>query len=223
MDAIALDRIRIVAEDLSYLRREWTQDVNDASLRISSPILRRLLVEDLLQRAWRDLGFNKQPIVRTPSLEVALRPFPINKVAFAQAGGAKNGELVVTTVVEYGGYLSPEQAVKSFGSGMEAPDREFSLRRFVDGVCIVVDGTQISRRTLVKYIANKLGGVHLDPDRDLSNEEERKYRLLDTVRVERATANRPSIYYEYLSVGQALIKSPDIELFSGSARNAIEA
>jgi hypothetical protein len=221
MDADTLDRIRVVTEDLGYLRREWSQDVDDASLRISSPILRRLLVEGLLQRAWRDLGLDKQPIIRSPSLEVKLRLIPINRVAFAQAGGAKHQEIVVTTVIEFDGYLSPEQAVEAFGSHQDAPDRDFSLRGFVEGTCLVVEGTQISRHTLVKYISNKLGGVHLDTARDLTKDEERKFSLLDKVRAERGTANKPAIYYEYLSVGQALVKSLDIERLLSIARKAV--
>jgi hypothetical protein len=222
VDSEALDRIRVVAEDITYLRREWSQDVDDASLRISSPILRRLLVDGLLQRVWRDLGLDKQPIVSAPSLEVMLKPFPIRKITYAQAGGAKHQGIVVTSVVEYGDYLSPDQAMKAFGSGPNAPDRDFSLRRFLEGTCIVVNSAQISRHTLVKYIANKLGGVHLDFGRNLTKDEERKFALLDKVRAERGTANRPAIYYEYLSVGQALINSADIDRFLAIAGNAVQ-
>ena len=210
----------MTAEDLSYLRREWDQDVSDASLRRSSPILRRLLVDDLLQRAWRDLNLDRQPIVRAPSLEVKLRNFALRKITYAQAGGAKHREVVVTTVIEYGDYLSPEQALQAFGSGPDAPERDFSLRRFVEGTCIVVKGTAISRHILVKYVANKLGGVHLDPSRDLNKEEELKFSLLDEVRAERVTADKPAIYFEYLSIGQALINSPDIDRFLAIAANA---
>jgi len=215
----ALERLRVTAEDLSYLRREWDQDVSDGSLRRSSPILRRLLVDGLLQRAWRDLNLDRQPILHTPSLEVKLRNFTLRKITYAQAGGGKHHEMETTTVIEYGDYLSPEQAVKAFGS--DAPERDFSLRRFIEGTCIVVKGTPISRHTLVKYVANKLGGVHLDPTRDLSKEEEFKFSLLDEVRAERITADKPAIYFEYLSIGQALINSPDIDHFLAIAANAI--
>lgn len=216
-----LERIRVSAEDLSYLRREWDQDVSDSSLRRSSPILRRLLVDGLLQRAWRDLNLERQPIIRTPSLDVKLRHLALSKVTFAQAGGGKHREIVVTTVVEYGDYLSQEQALKEFGSSPDdAPERDFLLQDFVKSTCIVVKGTSIDRHTIIKYVANKLGGVHLDPRRDLNKEEELKFTLLDEVRVERVTCDKPAIYFEYLAIGQALINSPDIDRFLAIAATA---
>lgn len=217
--ADTLARIRLTAEDLSFLRREWEQDVSDASLRRSSPILRRLLVEGVLLRAWRDLGLAKQPTIRACSLEATVKNLALSNIRFAQAGGATYRGVTVTPVIEYS-YLPPEQAVKAFQSDPEGPDRDFSLKAFSEGTCIVARGTSISRNTLIKYIANKLGGVHLDLSRDSNKEEERKFSLLDEVRVELITADKPAIYFEYLSIGQSLVKSTDIESFLSMAAHA---
>lgn len=51
-----LDLARLVAEDLDYLTRDWNQDIDDASLRRSSPVLRALLVYGLLARAAHQVG-----------------------------------------------------------------------------------------------------------------------------------------------------------------------
>ena len=51
-----LDLARLVAEDLDYLFRDWNQDIDDASLRRSSPVLRALLVDGLLAQAARQVG-----------------------------------------------------------------------------------------------------------------------------------------------------------------------
>jgi hypothetical protein len=219
MNPEAFERIRITAEDLLFLRREWDQDVSDASLRRSSPILRRLLVESSLQRAWRDLGLDRQPAIRATSLEVKIRNFVLQKISFAQAGGAKHCGVVVDTLIEYGCYLPPEQASKVFGS--DEPVRDFSLRKFAEGACMVVKGEVISRNTLVKYVANKLGGVHFDMSRGNGKEEESKFRLLDEVRAERTTMDKPAIYFEYLAIGQAVINSPDIVSFVDMASKAV--
>jgi hypothetical protein len=216
-----IERIRVTVEDLAFLRDEWDQDVEDASLRRSSPILRRLLVDGDLQRAWRDLGLDKQPIVRAPSLEATLRRVPLKNVSFAQAGGGIYRGLCVAPNIEISMYLPPEEAQRIFGSPDESPDRDFSLKRFLNGACVVVTGTSISRHTILKYVANKLGGVHLDPSRDPAKDEERKFSLLDDVRSQYVTCDKPSIYFEYLSIGQALLKSPDIARLIGIGSNVL--
>lgn len=49
--------IDIVGADLLFLREEWEASIDDHSLRRSSTVLRRLLVENELQRAWKKAGF----------------------------------------------------------------------------------------------------------------------------------------------------------------------
>jgi hypothetical protein len=51
-----IDLIKIVSEDLDYLAEEWTQDIDDASLRRSSPVLRSLLIENQLMKVANMLG-----------------------------------------------------------------------------------------------------------------------------------------------------------------------
>lgn len=221
MNPDTIERIRVAVEDLAFLRNEWDQDVEDASLRRSSPILRRLLVDGDLQRAWRGLCLDKQPIIRASSLEATLRHLPLKNVSFAQAGGAIHRGLCAAPSIEINMYLPPEEALRVFGSPSESPDRDFSLKGFISGTCVVVNGTSISRHTIVKYVANKLGGVHLDPRRDPADDEERKFSLLDEVRSQYVTCDKPSIYFEYLSIGQALLKSPDIDRLIVIGSNAL--
>jgi hypothetical protein len=114
---------------------------------------------------------------------------------------------------EIGCFLPPDVTRQVFGSPEESPERDLSLKKFLDSACIVARGTKISRRTLIKYVANKLGGVHFDPKRDLTKMEEQQFALLDEIRDERIVADKPAIYFELLSVGQALLASPDITMF----------
>ncbi len=43
--------LRVVLSDLVYLHEKWDQTIEETWLRVTSPILRRLLVEGVLQRA----------------------------------------------------------------------------------------------------------------------------------------------------------------------------
>lgn len=217
----AAERIRVAVEDLEFLKTSWTEDVEDASLRRSSPILRRLLVDGDLQRAWHDLGLDNQPIIRAPSLQAQLRRIPLRQVAYAQAGGATYQGLTVMTPIEMQGYLPPEKAREIFGSPGDLPERDLALGKFMKSPCVVANGIEISRHTLVKYVANKLGGTHLDPRRDLAKEEERKFHLLDAVRAQYITAGKPAVYFEVLSLGQALLRSSDIHRFLGAGAHAV--
>jgi len=69
----------------------------------------------------------------------------------------------------------------------------------------------VSRRELVQYVANKLGGTHIDTKRDFSKIKERKFALLDQVREMIRVADKNAIYYELLSIGQSLVQSDDIQ------------
>jgi hypothetical protein len=210
-----IELIRITTEDIAFLKSEWDQDVSDASLRRSSPIFRRLLVEDHLQRCWRHLGLDKQPIIRAVSLEPFLSRIDPARIAYAQAGGAIHQGITVQVPIEVVGYIPPHEARQIFGSSEDSAERDLRLKTFLDSTCVVARGNKISRRTLVKYVANKLGGVHFDPSRNIAKDEEKSFSLLDEIRDQYTACNRAAIYFEFLSIGQAILKSPDVDILLG--------
>jgi hypothetical protein len=80
-----LELINAVASDLRFIAGTWGTQVDDDSLRRGSVQLRMLLVEGLLQRAWKAAGFGREPIIKAPKLEPLLAS---NKdIEFAVAGG----------------------------------------------------------------------------------------------------------------------------------------
>jgi hypothetical protein len=84
--------LRIVFDDLAYLHEEWDQAITANSLRVSSPVLRRLLVDDvLLQRAWKAVGFEKSPKITAYSLKPDLQYMKeaSRPVLLAWAGGVR--------------------------------------------------------------------------------------------------------------------------------------
>jgi hypothetical protein len=69
----------------------------------------------------------------------------------------------------------------------------------------VVEGEVFRRREIIQYVANKLGGAHYDERRD------ERERLLDYAQEAYKVADKKPIYFELLSTGQKLVRSPDIE------------
>jgi hypothetical protein len=60
--------LKTVVEDLTYLKDEWDQNIDDAAIRRGSTVLRRLLVNGELQRAWR-----RDNPLRASALSVSLK------------------------------------------------------------------------------------------------------------------------------------------------------
>ena len=93
------------------------------------------------------------------------------------------------------------------------------LSQFTAAPCLIDGGVPVSRRTLIKYVANKIGGAHLDSKRD--DTEGPLFRILDRLRAERVQADKPVIYFELLAIGQALAASPDmLKLIETHARES---
>ena len=134
--------ITIVAADLHFLIEEWDQDVDTHSLRRTSPVLRRLLIDNDLQRAWRAIGLKKEPRIVTSSLANILSTTPKKKIKFAFGGGAvyrgveiRGGLLLQTTTT-----ASENRTPDSHG----VPEVTLGLRAFLESDCIIVEGHSVS-------------------------------------------------------------------------------
>ena len=200
--------LRVVAEDILYLRQEWGQDVEDASLRRGSTVLRRLLVEGDLQRAWRATGFSAAPSIPTYIVEPVLTLFDSRRITLASAGGAvfHGAQLSGQLMLDYA--ASQEEILKHMNLGL--PSATLTLRDFTEGVAILVRGERVRRRHVIKYVANKLGGAHHDTKRGRGIEDQ-LYALLDGFRDDPLLLGKPVVYFELLSIGQAVASAPDIQ------------
>lgn len=217
MDANYL--VQTVKKDLQYLRDEWTQGIDDDSLRRSSTVLRRLLVDNELLTAWRQAGFVKQPKLEASTLDYILTHFDEHKIEFAAAGGARFEGLEVCALFAVRHAMSPREARHVYEAGKRTLWKEYLLDDFVKAPCMVIRGTLVNRRLLIQYVANKLGGSHIDTERRLGSESPKKrekeqvFAALDGVYSSTKVANKNAIFYELLSIGQSLIRSPDIIRF----------
>ena len=203
--------VQTVKEDLEYLIKEWTQDIDDQSLRRSSGTLRRLLVEDALGKAWRITGFKKEPLIKSFGLGDLISSVGLYRITFAQAGGAKLKGVQVATLFEIKG-------PQTYNKHCDTIPIEYRLSQFVESICMVIDGQSIRRREIINYVSNKLGGVHTDTQRDMSktsrkNQKEKVYILLDSIFKSWVIIDKNAVFYELLSIGQSLISSKDIIAF----------
>lgn len=210
------DLLEVVVADLVFLREEWDEEVDDHSLRRSSTVLRRLLVDNELQRAWKAAGFEKEPTIEASSLQSLIEAAPLDKLEFAAAGGAKYRGAELRGAVMRSYAMSQEEIQKESARGV--PTASFGLRAFIEAPCVIIRGKLIPRRVLIKYVSNKLGGAHHDAKRGKSDEELLFSRLDRAHQI--VLLDKPAAYFELLSAGQALVGSPDISRLISKVRPA---
>lgn len=200
------DLLSVVREDVEYLATEWDQEISDASLRRASPVLRRLLVEGELQRAWKAAGFEKQPLIECTQLHIPVEIEHQRHLVFAMSGGASYRGGKIFSPMFFKTNLSSPPKIENVRAVLP-------LTQFVAAPSIAALGRIASRRQVIKYVTNKLGGAHHDTKRKDDGEE------LCFVALDKAFNNsqlmmqfmgKPPIYFELLSIGQAVGKSPDV-------------
>lgn len=213
-----LELLRTVFEDLKYLSKEWTQWVEDDDLRRSSNVLRVQLVDGNYGRAWRLLGLPKEPTIVATDLSLFMGTIPQERIVFAQAGGARSRNIDMRFFFEISYAISNRE---------RECQEEYSLFRtvykmteYLRSVSFIVKGSRISRREVIKYVANKLGGTHFDISRNRKGDD--TFILLDQIRKTYTIAERPAVNLELLAIGQSVVKAPDTKIFLEKAAAALE-
>lgn len=203
------DLLSVVREDLAYLRDEWNAEIEEPALRRASPVLRRLLVDGELQRAWKAAGFEKQPTISAVCLDATLEGVDLTHVIYSSAGGAQQQGAYVAGFLVRDIAVSREESAKR---GQEPPMRQWALTDFIAAPAINAKGTVVSRRRLIKYFSNKLGGAHHDTKRG-KDEEDRVFAMIDRLSrdVRLQLLGKPMLYFELLAIGQAVANSPDVQ------------
>ena len=209
-----LELIRIISADLQFLRDEWDENIDDDSLRRTSPVLRRLLVHNDLHRAWKASGFEGQATVISSTLKPILQVLPLQAIEFASAGGAnyQGMEIRALLLMRQSGYEAQAKRL----ADLPPPEETLPLLSFIDEASVIVRGIPVRRRHVIKYVANKLGGAHLDRRRG-KTKEEMIFDLLDKSLNAYLFLEKPAIYFELLSIGQAIASSEDLKRFTKRA------
>lgn len=197
--------LAVVCEDLEYLRTEWFGNIEDPVIRRGSTVLRRLVVDGDLQRAWKASGRTGQPQITSATLTPTIDAIPLSKLRFAAAGGAKHRGMTVWGITEGSYRVTPELLARV--KQRTVPVATCPLKTFAEAPAIIVEGEQIPRRVVIKYVANKLGGAHHDAKRG-DSKEEALFARLDSITT--YVREKQAVYYELLSAGQALASAPDL-------------
>lgn len=221
---VDLELCNITLEDFETLEK-WFDEIDEKTMRQTSAIVRRLLVDNGLYRLWKQLEFYEEPLINVPCLEDLLKYIDSQKILVLSAGGAMHKGMRVSKTTRFNVALTEEESIK-LTTPSEKNFETLTLNDFIESICIVVDSTLISRRELIKYIANKLGGTHYDPSRASSRVEDsiliEKYKKLDEM-VENKICDLKLVYFEFLSITQALLSSDDIKKMRERISKVIDA
>ncbi len=212
---IDYELIKIVAEDLDYMTDEWSQDIDDASLRRASPVLRSLLIEGQLMKVANML--NEEISVMAPLISKYENELEDLSIVFYQSGGAKFKGMKIQFLKKLNRAMTPEE-IKVIYEKKKIIGQNYSLKltKFMKQVSFMINGIKINREEVLKYIANRRGGAHYDNSRKTKKlgskgDLEKKFILLDSVHASTVVADKNSVYYELLSIGQRLIGSHDVQ------------
>ena len=207
---------RVIVSDLRHLQEGWDGGrVDDDRLRRDSGILRRLLIDNgggLLRTYRRRAGLKGEIKVEAQDLGRQLVGTDRKHLRFAAAGGGTHAGMTVAAVSVHSVAMSADEVRAQYERGM--PTSVFGLSKFLDSPCLILDGRSINRRDLIKYVTNRLGGVHFDENRDPVTE--RAFLALDRIMGTISIAEKNVVYFELLSVGQAILGSAQVtEMLSG--------
>lgn len=169
-----------------------------------------------LGRAWREAGFVREARVSARSLKRFLEKNADRHIAWASAGDAmyeaprSPGDrrvIGLRTIFAVYGSPAPDSDTAWAGPSMQ------HLSKFLEGPCLIVHGVPIPRRTVITYVANKLGSAHYADERgDLG-------RLLDGLEemmLSQEQGKMRAVYFEVLAIGQALVFSEDVRALCDS-------
>ena len=184
----------------------------DADIRRMSPTLRRLLVDNDIQKAWKLCGFEREPKVTLRS-SVANAPSHDNGLVFSQNVEIDLGEAKIGPVQVFNRALSDEEIRQRYEESIRratGSGPSMGLSRFLDYPIITVSGTPITGRELIKYVANKLGGAHFDPQ----NRDHGLESISQTIKV----FDRDPLYLSGLGIIQTIVASDDIKKLIATAK-----
>ncbi len=197
--------LAIVVSHLRSLRDEWNASATDELLTRSLNSLRILLVDQQYCRAWQIAGFPKQPEIPATSGGQG------EGIVTSQAGGGEFSNItLVQSTTMFNRAMSDEEVKERFAQfKAQSLAPLLPLSAYVKSTCIIHSGQRISRGELIKYVANKLGGTHIDQkDRP---KDAAKFAALDNLMATWRLADKRGPYYELLSIGQAVGRSRDAD------------
>jgi len=189
--------LKTILDDLEFFEVIPHCEESEGDLRRNSAILRRLLVEGDLGQAWRFLGFKKEPILEGPDLVETLAPYNLSQIDSAVISGPSNRG--VFTMSSRGIKKNQDDFVRPKYSNMY-------MSKYLESPVFYFNKVWITRREVIKYIANYCGGVHL-----ASGSESKEYaQKVKAIEGHFGAYQKDMIFFELSSIQQSLIRSDDI-------------
>jgi hypothetical protein len=238
LDGAERERMVVVGSDLEFLR-DLPEDrlPTHTEVRLAAGVLRRLLVDGLLDAAWRPIGKKSGAhlIVEATEIDSALAKWPAAWLRYAWAGGARSKVAHHTGFIlaavprqEHEKYESPEAMLAENPLPLTGERRRMTVKSWLDSTSVAIRTNElgvvaVSRRSVLKYIANRKGGVHFSQKRDLVLQNAKKRRaevehhLLDHGLLRVGHLSGPE--YEVASMAQAVASSDWAEQFVTIARD----
>jgi hypothetical protein len=188
--------------DLEWLSGEFTEFAGtEHDLRRASTTVRRLLSYGGLQQARLAVGAQGQPRFEFfPLTQYVVRPTDFDQIEIAlsmgfRPGGRCFGPLVAAKAGTEGSTISASRVTRMVRE-------ERPVQGYLKSMCAILEGHQISRGELIKYVANRDGGAH----HGRRDEQERYLKAIEATPLLRVGEFAP-IYPEFLGIIQALTSS----------------
>lgn len=218
--------VELASDDLSHIENSCAPTASVAQLRRLSAQLRHLLVEGRLSKCWRTIGFEKQPKIIAEKMHSDSQTNNSTVVVGqAKLDGLTIGAMFISnTFYDINDPVQRHKLQAMTGNN----EYDFTLSEFLDSCAIWYANTKISRRQIISFTANKLGGVHLDGTR---KKDDAAFLLLDELQENgpfmgghSSTESNPKdnfdgidgargpIGFQMLAIAQNLISSPDVKL-----------
>lgn len=207
-----------VLGDLDWLFHADLGSLDKDGLRNLANRLRRLLNEGSLSKIMRERKI-KDEILVTASLMDA----PTAGQTYGAAAGMQRGGSTIAGVKVFNRIRSSEEIKAAYEAqvqahGQQPATAEMSIWSWLKDGSFYVAGVTISRRHVIGYVSNKLGGVHVDGRRNSATDDEsigaldeaRKMQILDL----------DSVYGEVVAIGQQLQASTDLRAVAERLRRS---
>ncbi len=239
------DGFSSVLEDLDWLWNEWWLGSGDrltaGHLRRGSGTLRLLLVDGMLQRAWKHHGFRAQPRLVGPDMEAlaSLQGLRLDLAVGCIAGGGRQNGIDLSFVGAFRvdnpstgvpadadeGFAVCTTAVARSAGQMPGPsplnalvERLWPVSAYLEAAGAVRRGVVVKRREVIEYFRNYKGGVHHDLLRGRRHPKSGRYEILADLEGHVRADVRDGLYFEILSIGQSVARSEDVRALAERIR-----
>jgi len=214
-----LDYLRVIAEDLELLKNSWTHQYPEPDIRRGSAILRRLLVDNEYMHAWKQVGFERQPTLNAVDLSLLIEGIPESQIIVSLAMGAHYRDAYWAGICLTSNNMRIKTHDSKFNSQSYPGERTYYLSEYLSSSSGIANSKHITRKDVIKYIANVLGGVHINP-------KQRKQEAKLVARVEKfhkkiQLQKSDGLLIELTAIAQAIGQSADCSKLIAKIRSVV--